>query len=293
MSQATTLLPLSETTWLSGASNAWLKDAAADGAPIGLLCQPGNSYELQIDSYACWAADNAAFAKGKTYLDFNFAKFDDFLDRRLARLTPEQKARCLFVNAPDAIDVDPAGNVTMSYPEVTLERFAKYAPRIRANGFPVALVGQPGMELMIDELPWDELDVLFLGGHNEWKLGEGAALLTAAARARGKKVHMGRVNSRKRFHYAASIGCSSADGTFLARARGEAGVARMLRWFPGTPSHPPVPTTPAALPLCGVLSPADSAQVISVPAPKTARQIAAQARREAAELDTWRSRRAA
>ena len=64
-------------------------------------------------------------------------------------------------------------------------------------------------------LPWGQLDVLFVGGTTEWKLGPDARGLTAAARERGKRVHMGRVNSERRYRYAKAIGCDTADGTYL------------------------------------------------------------------------------
>ena len=83
-----------------------------------------------------------------------------------------------------------------------------------STGAPVALAAQNGSECIT--LPFDDFDVLFLGGDTIWKLGPHARRLTAEARARGKHVHMGRVNSLKRLRYADAIGCDSADGTFLA-----------------------------------------------------------------------------
>jgi hypothetical protein len=65
-------------------------------------------------------------------------------------------------------------------------------------------------------MPWPWFDVLFLGGSTAWKLGPAARRLTAEAKARGKRVHMGRVNSLRRLRYADATGCDSADGTFLA-----------------------------------------------------------------------------
>ena len=44
---------------------------------------------------------------------------------------------------------------------------------------------------------------------------QAARAVTAEARARGKHVHMGRVNSLRRARYAAATGCHSADGTYL------------------------------------------------------------------------------
>jgi hypothetical protein len=64
-------------------------------------------------------------------------------------------------------------------------------------------------------VPWDEFDVLFIGGTTEWKESAHAARLAAEAKARGKGVHMGRVNGGRRYRYAADIGCDSADGTYL------------------------------------------------------------------------------
>lgn len=116
-------------------------------------------------------------------------------------------ARCLFAVAPDVLG-DAAG---------TLRRAERMLPMIRhATSFPAALVAQNGLEDL--QVPWDEFDALFLGGDTAWKLGPGARALTAEAKARGKHVHMGRVNSLKRLRYAEAIGCDSADGTYLTFA---------------------------------------------------------------------------
>ena len=94
-----------------------------------------------------------------------------------------------------------------------LERSAPWLPRIRALGLPAALVAQDGLEEL--EVPWDTFDVLFIGGSDAFKLGPAAAQLVAEAKARGKRVHMGRVNSWKRMSYADAIGCDTADGTYI------------------------------------------------------------------------------
>ena len=87
-------------------------------------------------------------------------------------------------------------------------------PKIRGLGIPAAYVAQDGQESL--PVPWDEFDVLFVGGSTDWKLGKHARRLVADAKARGKWVHMGRVNSEKRLRYAKFIGCDSADGTYIA-----------------------------------------------------------------------------
>ena len=160
---------------------------------MGLLQTPNTGYRL--DDVAVWAMDNGCFTNaypGDTaYLDL------------LAKLDPHRD-RCLFVAVPDVVADAPA----------TLARFPTMAARIRAAGWPVALVGQDGMERM--PIPWDDLDWLFIGGSTDWKLGPGAAELIRQAQAHGKRVHVGRVNSGRRFHRFASLGCDTADGTFLA-----------------------------------------------------------------------------
>lgn len=61
----------------------------------------------------------------------------------------------------------------------TLTRSAPMLPRIRALGYPAALVAQDGLEHLA--VPWDAFDVLFLGGTTDWKLGPAAADLPADA----------------------------------------------------------------------------------------------------------------
>lgn len=142
-----------------------------------------------------WCADNAVFA-GRYPGD----------EAYLAWLAgwAHLAADCAFAVAPDVV-----GNAA-----ATLARSAPMLARIRELGYPVALVAQNGLEDLT--VPWDEFDVLFIGGDTTWKLGPAARALTAEARRRGKRVHMGRVNSRIRMRYAAAIGCDSVDGTYLA-----------------------------------------------------------------------------
>jgi hypothetical protein len=100
--------------------------------------------------------------------------------------------------------------------------------RIRAIGYPVALVAQDGLEHQ--PVPWDDIDALFLGGTTTWKLSAAAADLTDEAHARGLHVHMGRINSRRRLRHAAAIGCHSADGTYLAYGP-DKNLPKLLSWL--------------------------------------------------------------
>jgi hypothetical protein len=109
----------------------------------------------------------------------------------------------------------------------TAELAKKWIGPMKALGFKVAFVIQDGCTS--DEVPWDDIDAIFIGGSDDWKIGPfGIALdgtpkgevpcapLVKEAKRRGKWVHMGRVNSRKRLRMAALfLGCDSADGTYF------------------------------------------------------------------------------
>jgi hypothetical protein len=109
----------------------------------------------------------------------------------------------------------------------TRERFDRYADVVSGRQ-PVAYVAQDGSDLIPP--PWDDLAVLFIGGTDAFKLSEATWALCAEGKARGKWVHIGRVNSLRRLR-AAYIGfADSADGTFLKYGR--------LRSLPSDPRWP-------------------------------------------------------
>lgn len=165
---------------------------------------------------AAWCADNACYTG-------HYPGDDPYL-RWLARHTSDV-SRCAFAVAPDVVG-DPTGTWLRSEPMLE---------RIRGLGYPVALVAQDGLEP--STLDWGRFDVLFLGGSTAWKLGPAAAHLAHQARVRGLGVHMGRVNSQRRLRYAASIGCSSSDGTFLAYGP-DRNLPRLLAWLSPGQSPP-------------------------------------------------------
>lgn len=151
---------------------------------------------------------------------------------------------CWFAVAPDVVADHNA----------TLERSWPMLRRIRDVGLPVALCAQNGATA--DDLPWDYIDVVFLAGivecapcgfvpdlsdlpmeqcpegHvlAEWKTGAAAEAITTEAKARGRRVHMGRVNTRARMLAAKRMGCDSADGTFLAYGP-DTNLPRLLSWL--------------------------------------------------------------
>jgi CBS domain-containing protein len=139
-----------------------------------------------------WAADNAAFS------GFDETKFIRMLEK-IRGTNPK------FVTAPDVV-----GDA-----KKTLELFNYWHPIIKSYNLPIALVLQNGQEHL--PVPWDKLDAIFIGGDTEWKLGEHARKFIKKAKALGKWVHMGRVNTFNRLRYAQDIGCDSVDGSGFSR----------------------------------------------------------------------------
>lgn len=205
-------------------------EAVAHQERIGLLIQPGNRYHLQVAKYPDWAGDNGAFTTVA-------GGFDPERFRAMLR-QPELAARrpaCRFVVAPDRLVVHADGTVTGDAVG-TLAQFPAWAEEIRGHGFPVAIVAQDGLEQWLEFVPWGLVDVLFIGGSTEWKLSSGALTCVLEARRRGKRTHMGRVNSYKRLALADSWGVDSADGTFLKFGMTN-NVPRMLAWFRKLEAH--------------------------------------------------------
>ena len=139
-----------------------------------------------------YAIDNGAYA------GFRRESFASLLARQA-----EHKARCLFVAVPDIV-----GDARR-----TLELW-RYRHDFAA-GWPLALVAQDGAESM--DMPWDELDALFVGGRDPWKDSTGALDLVRAAKVLGKHVHVGRVNAASRFERFADVGADTCDGSGVSR----------------------------------------------------------------------------
>lgn len=192
--------------YLSGVKNNVIADDLASGR-IGFLKTPavGNS----LDGVAVWAVDNGAFTGRYPGDDAYMTFLHGLSDRRDS---------CLFVAVPDVI-----GDA-----QATLALFPGMAARIRSAGWPVALVAQDGMTPGM--VPWRDLDWLFIGGSTGFKLGPGAEALIRRAQRENKKVHVGRVNSGGRFKHFRSLGCDTADGTYLAYGP-DILAPRLRRWI--------------------------------------------------------------
>lgn len=154
------------------------------------------------------------------------------------------RSRCRFAVAPDVV----------ADHEATMDRSLPMLPRIRRVIGRVAVCAQNGATPY--NLPWDDLDAVFLAGivecalcgyvptlaelpathcpsghlMTEWKVGDAAAAITREAKRLGKWVHMGRVNSEARLKRAIDMGVDSADGTYLAFGP-DINLIRLLGWL--------------------------------------------------------------
>lgn len=176
---------------------------------LGLMLQPGMGNVVDLTRIQ-WAGDNGCYAAGAA---FNLTAFLAWLERRY-----QYRSSCLFAVAPDVL----------SDAQATWERSKPILPVLRRMGFKAALVAQNGLETL--PLEWDAFDVLFIGGCTRFKLSHHARELVAEAKARGKWVHMGRVNSERRLRTATMWGCDSADGTYL-RPAPDINFPKMIGWL--------------------------------------------------------------
>lgn len=182
--------------------------AAMQAGVLGYIDTPAQG-NIRPDAVT-WCADNGAFSN--RYREDEWWRF-------LAR-NAHAADSCAFAVAPDVVG-DAAATLTRSRP---------WLPKIRALGYPAAFVAQDGFA--DTDVPWDEFDVLFIGGTDAFKLGADGRAAVREAKRRGKRVHMGRVNSERRYRYAAAIGCDSADGTYLVFGP-DANLPKLLAWLRG------------------------------------------------------------
>lgn len=180
---------------LSNSPASILRHLPADvfAARYGLLVTPSRLQPVKKGTRlgAPWALDNAAFA-GFVAHEFEAA---------LAFYRDETPP--LFVVVPDVVA---DARATRALWDVWAHRIA---------GYPLAYVLQDGQPAQ--DVPWDECAALFVGGTTAYKLGEAAYRLVLEGKARGKHIHMGRVNTQRRLNYAQSHGIDTVDGTGFAK----------------------------------------------------------------------------
>lgn len=161
------------------------------GVSVEQLFTPLTRFRPQ-NPEAHFAIDNGAFVR-----------FDPAAFMRLLASHEDRLDLCRFVAVPDVV-----GSARR-----TLEVFEHWRPRL--SGWPLALVGQDGLESL--PIPWDDIEAVFIGGSTDWKMSQHAAHVIKAAKAIGKWVHIGRVNTPGRFEHFEKLGADSIDGTGLSR----------------------------------------------------------------------------
>lgn len=106
--------------------------------------------------------------------------------------------------------------------EGTLVEWAKWAPRLKSYGWPLAFAVQDGMTQA--DVP-DDADVVFVGGTTDWKM----ATLWQWCQD-NDDVHVGRINGYRGLWHCHDAGAKSCDGTGFYRGDPEqlAGLEQYL-----------------------------------------------------------------
>lgn len=170
---------------------------------LGALVTPNSANSLaRVAGWEIpWAIDNAAFDHRR----FSPAAFVDLCRRAADCAVPP-----LFVTVPDQV-----GNH-----ECTAYLFERWARHLIGLGLwgrlPWAFVAQDGLEDP-DDVPWDDIDCLFVGGSDEYKEHDVWTDIVPAAQERKKHVHVGRVNGMRRLRLCMSGDADSVDGSSLSR----------------------------------------------------------------------------
>ncbi|SFW12784.1 hypothetical protein [Amycolatopsis australiensis] len=198
--------------YLANPSSPKVRDAMRAGE-LGQMCTPAEGRMPLPDVE--WAADTGCYSRKGYPGDARWIAW-------LEKLLPWRE-NCLFVSAPDRFE--PALGERMG--SASLERSRPWLPLIRNLGYPAALVAQNG--LTVEDVPWHEIDALFVGGTTEWKLSRAAHRLEIAAKEHGKHLHVGRVNSARRWQITELFGCDTADGTFITYGPDQ-NLDRQARW---------------------------------------------------------------
>ena len=175
------------------------------GLPLGLMITPlTQDYINYAHIYPAAALDHGTWQRPHLFTpSFYHNVYAPLIQRALARFGDY----LLFATAPDVWSDWPA----------TIARAVPVLRAIRNLGAIAAIVGQDGATPA--DIPWDEIDALFLGGTTPWKIGPSAEALCREAVRRHKWVHMGKVNDLKRMRIARDMGCDSCDGTRLLYSR--------------------------------------------------------------------------
>ena len=165
-----------------------------------------------------FALDNDAYQSFTSGTPYDFDAWFRFLDKVSATaLEP------LWALVPDVV----------ANRDKTLEQWCQYAPYIRHRGWNAALALQDGMT--DDDVEECSPDVLFVGGSTAWKWRTAHNW----CEWEGGRVHVGRVNGKRRLWHCQRIGAESCDGSGWFAGTTQGREARQLEaWLENQEPHP-------------------------------------------------------
>lgn len=199
---------------ISGASRTMTSLAQFDGIRdhLGAMVtsNTGNSLDWVCSLDLPWVVDNAAY---------NAHQFDTKKYLALLEKVADAPTRPVFVTVPDQAP-RPGDNDHSHCHNCTAYLFERWFRVLELAGLdrlPLAFVAQNGLD-DVDDLPWGLIEAVFIGGDDDFKLGDFVMMdLIPAAKERGKWVHMGRVNSKRRIKHAVMGDVDSVDGSSMSR----------------------------------------------------------------------------
>lgn len=184
-------------------------------AHLGHLLTPsnGNRIEVLLDTGLPIAIDNAAYAHFLAGRSFDWRGFQAFIAHIADRWHSDARLRraLLWVAVPDSVgDWRRTGRMWDTW------RLICDLPMGALRWAFVAQDGQTVARLPMRGDPrfgrWVGCGALFVGGSTAWKFGAQSRALVAAARAAGRWVHVGRVNSFARLDACDAVRADSFDG---------------------------------------------------------------------------------
>lgn len=184
---------------------------------LGWLCGP--SCHNMPRSNIPFALDNDAYQSFTNGTPYDLPAWFKFLDR---------------INALDIQPIWALCPDTVGNRETTIEQWRDHSDTIRSYGWTTAFAVQDGMtrDDVLDLKP--RPNVLFVGGTTAWKWSTAHLWCRAFNR-----VHVGRVNGKKRLWHCQRIGAESCDGSGWTRGTTKGREARQLEaWLENQEPHP-------------------------------------------------------
>ena len=181
---------------------------------IGHLCTPlSPKLSRTARTGRPYAIDNGCYS---SKVPFNLEKYLLFI----SKLMNSANRPPLFTAAPDVVG-DHSATWKLTEPVLS---------RLRAIGARPALVCQDG--LTAEQVPWDAIDAIFIGGTTRWKMGCEVVNICKQATLRGTWIHVGRVNYSTRIRHCHEVlHADSVDGN--ASAMNPQKIWQQVQWIKG------------------------------------------------------------